>query len=467
MYQGRTIFVAGSAHLDVLARITGDDSTIDKIGRVTIEIGGTACNIATNLAALGIKPRLLTALQEKSPYSGIITAHLQSHGVDVRVVHYDGPQSAVFSAHIAPDGEMLSAVSSMPVEEALFDDDLIKKNMEGSSCAILECNLSGKTLNQFVRVANTLNIPVFLTAVSEEKSLRISDVRHPISAVFMNRKEATYFGRRSAATTSLLAIADRLACPLIVTKDKDGVFLVIDGIETHIPPIPLPENVQTLGAGDALLAATVAHHVLGQMDMSTAIIEAVKFTMQVIGKPNCNAGKAHAIEDALASLDHMATRDSMTKIYNRGSGEKIIANAHGNAISGGVPYSILIIDIDHFKKVNDTYGHDIGDEAIKAVAGVLSQTIRGIDAACRWGGEEFLCVLHGADTETAKIIAERIRKTIELSEIPGVNKITVSVGIGTWSETMFDYSQVIKTADRGLYEAKNNGRNRVAIGHND
>jgi diguanylate cyclase (GGDEF)-like protein len=464
MFRGNTIFVAGSAHLDVLARITGDDSAIDKIGRVTIEIGGTACNIATNLAAMGVKPRLLTAMQEKSPYSSIITGHLQSHGVDVRVVHQEEMQSAVFSAHIALDGEMLSAVSSMPVEEATFGDELITKTMHGADCAILECNLSGHTLNRFVKIANELGIPVFITAVSEEKSLRISEIKHRISAVFMNRKESIYFGRRTAATTSLLAIADRLDCPLIVTRDKDGVSLVVDGNEIHLPPAHLPEGVQTLGAGDALLAATVAHHVLGKKDLPNAIDEAIKFTMQVIGKPNCNAGKAHAIEAALTSLDRMATRDVMTGIFNRRAGEKFLSNAHDNAITVEVPYSILLIDIDHFKKVNDTYGHDIGDEAIKAVASVLNQTIRGIDAACRWGGEEFLCILQGADAQTAVSIAERIRSTVEKTEIPEVGNVTVSIGISTWSESIIDPSQVIKTADRGLYDAKNKGRNRVAVG---
>ena len=104
MYRGGIVFVAGSAHLDVLAKITGDDIAIDKIGHVAIEIGGSACNIATNLAALGLKPRLLTAMQENSPYSGIIMAHLRAQGVDVRVINHDDMPAAVFSAHIGLDG---------------------------------------------------------------------------------------------------------------------------------------------------------------------------------------------------------------------------------------------------------------------------------------------------------------------------------------------------------------------------
>lgn len=461
MYRGGAVFVAGSAHLDILATITGDEIAIDKIGEVAIEIGGAACNIATNLAALGLQPRLFTAMQEDSPYSGIITAHLRAQGVDVRVIHHAGMPAAVFSAHIGPDGEMLSAVSSMPVETAIFPEDAVREAMTGTRCAILECNLSGSSLNLLARIAHELAIPVFVASVSEEKSLRISDVKHPLAGVFMNRRESAYFGRRVAASTSLPVIAERIGCPLIVTRDKDGVAVVEDGIEIYIQPLNLPENIHTLGAGDALLAATVAHHVFGEMELAEGVRKAVSFAAHIIGKPNCNAGQGHAIEKALISLDHMATRDQMTGLFNRRAGEKILASAHDNAQRTSSTYSVLMVDIDHFKRVNDTYGHDIGDEAIKTVAGVLGHAVRGGDAACRWGGEEFLCMLQGADIAMATTIAERIRSIVEFTEIPTVGNITVSIGIATWSAVMPETTHIVKAADLGLYEAKQRGRNMV------
>lgn len=465
MYRGGCVFVAGSAHLDVLANITGDEAAVDKIGHVAIEIGGAACNIATNLAALGLKPRLLTAMQEDSPYSGIITAHLRGHGVDVRVVHHAGMPAAVFSAHIGPDGEMLSAVSSMPVEKAIFPDSVVREAMTGARCAILECNLSGAALNQFAQIAHELAIPVYVAAVSEEKSLRISDVDYPLAGVFMNRRESAYFGRRVATSTSLPVIADRLGCSLVVSRDKDGVAVIDieDGDEIHVPPSVLPESVHTLGAGDALLAATVAHHVFGEMGLVDSVKKAVAFATKIIGKPNCNAGQGHAIEDALISLDRMATRDQMTGLFNRCAGEKILASAHENAQRTSAPYSVLMVDIDHFKRVNDTYGHAIGDEAIKTVSSILSNAVRGLDAACRWGGEEFLCILRGADINMSTAVAERIRATVELASIPDAGKVTVSIGVATWCATAIDAAYIVKTADQGLYEAKQNGRNRVSI----
>lgn len=470
MYRGGAVFVAGSAHLDVLAKITGDEIAVDKIGQVAIEIGGAACNIATNLAALGLRPRLLTAMQEDSPYSGIIAAHLRANGVDVRVVHHDGMPAAVFSAHIGPDGEMLSAVSSMPVETATFPEDVVRDAMTGARCAVLECNLSGAVLNQFAKIAHELTIPVFVASVSEEKSLRIADIDHPVAGVFMNRRESTYFGRRVAASTSLPVIADRIGAPLVVSRDKDGVAVVLaDGIEIRVPPhqASLDTTIHTLGAGDALLAAAVAHHVFGEMGLADGVRKAVTFAAHVIGRTNCNAGAGHAIENALISLDRMATRDQLTGVFNRRAGEKILASAHESAQRTGEPYSVLMVDIDHFKRVNDTYGHDIGDEAIKAVAGILGNAVRGADAACRWGGEEFVCILQGADTSVATMIAERIRSIVQLAEIPVVGNVTVSVGVAIWCPAAAEAVQTIKAADLGLYEAKQNGRNRVAVGRYD
>lgn len=459
------VFVAGSAHLDVLAKVTGDDVTIDKIGRVAIEIGGTGCNIAMNLAALGLKPRLLTAMQEDSPYSGIITAHLHSHGVDVIAVHSPDMQAAVFSAHIGRNGEMMSAVSAMPVETAVFPVETVREAMMGSQCAILECNLSGSTLNEFALIAQELGIPVFVASVSEEKGLRMSAITTPLAGVFMNRRESAYFGAHIVGSTLMSDIALRMKCPLIVSCDRDGVVLIENEMRTHIHSAAIEENVHTLGAGDALLAATVAHHVFGAIDLAQAIEKSVTFAAGIISKTNCSASNSHAIESALNSLDRLATRDPMTGLSNRRSGEQTLTSAHKKSLSSSSPYSILMVDIDFFKRVNDVFGHDVGDDAIKAVAFILNQTVRGGDVACRWGGEEFLCILKEADAETAALVAERIRVTVESTEIPVVGKITVSIGVATWAagRATTSFQELIKVADQGLYAAKQGGRNQVAV----
>lgn len=168
-------------------------------------------------------------------------------------------------------------------------------------------------------------------------------------------------------------------------------------------------------------------------------------------------------EEVLISLNRMATRDALTGLTNRRAGEKILSNAHENALLSGILYSVLLVDIDHFKRVNDTHGHEIGDAAIKSVAAVLGNAIRGGDVACRWGGEEFLCILKGADISIATTIAERIRTAVELADIPVAGNVTVSIGVATWRATVPDAAHIVKAADQGLYEAKQNGRNRVTV----
>lgn len=461
MYNGGAVFLAGSAHLDVLARVTGDEFAVDKIGRVSIEIGGTACNIATDMASLGLHPRLMTVLQDKSPYTAIIKAHLQSHGVEVRAVSRDDLQPAVFSAHIGLDGEMLSAVSCMPLDSVQFADEEVESAMRGATCAVLECNLAGSSLRQFARIAHSLSIPVFVAAVSEEKSIRIAEIDSPLAGVFMNKREAAYFGKRVAASVSPVTISEKLDAPLVVTMGKGGAVVVQDMDEFRIEPQQAPENAQTLGAGDALLAASVAHHVFGGLDLVSAVERSVPFATSVIGKDNCNVGHGKAVENALSVLDNMAFKDTLTGLANRRAAEQVLDRAFANR-SNGSRFSVLLLDIDRFKLVNDTHGHDVGDEAIKMVAAVLAQTVRGHDVAARWGGEEFLCVLSDLDAGTALQVAERIRASVEAAVIPIVGKITISIGVCSYAGHK-SAKEMAKQSDEALYRAKQNGRNRVEM----
>lgn len=455
------VFLAGSAHLDVLARITGDELTVDKVGRVTIEIGGTASNIATNMAALGVRPRLMTVLHEASPYSAIIKAHLRAHDVEVWAVSREdlAPDPAVFSAQIGIDGDMLSAVSYMPLESVHFTDDEIESAMRGAACAVLDCNLTGASLRQFARIANALSIPVFVAAVSEEKSLRVAAIDARLAGVFMNKREAAYYGKRVVASTNPIAISEKLECPVVVTMGKHGAVVAMNMDEFRVEAQQAPENAQTLGAGDALLAASVVHHVLGGLDLVDAVSRAAPFATSIMGKGNCNAGRGKAVENALAILDDMAYKDKLTGLANRRAGEQVLDRAFAGAVAGQ-GLAILLMDIDKFKAVNDTYGHDVGDEAIKMVANVLAQAVRGVDVAARWGGEEFLCVLTGLDQDRAMAVAERIRVQVQETAIPVIGHVTISVGVCSYAGHG-SHTEMVKRADEALYRAKANGRNRV------
>ncbi len=130
--------------------------------------------------------------------------------------------------------------------------------------------------------------------------------------------------------------------------------------------------------------------------------------------------------------------------------------------------SLLMIDIDFFKKINDTYGHDIGDKVIIELSDICRETMRDIDILCRWGGEEFLILLLETDVDAGFVVAERLRKSIETFSLSVHNKapiqFTVSIGLATLKSDSDSLSDIIKSSDELLYQAKNTGRNKVCRG---
>jgi diguanylate cyclase (GGDEF)-like protein len=160
------------------------------------------------------------------------------------------------------------------------------------------------------------------------------------------------------------------------------------------------------------------------------------------------------------ALEHMAATDPLTGLANRRGGEKAIAGEISRAKREQKPLSCILIDIDRFKEVNDTYGHPAGDQLLREVSAIMRRSVRAYDIVSRWGGEEFLLVLPGADLIAARALAERIRAAVETLGTHTVGGVTVSAGIATFDED-YDLEATIRVADRRLYQAKAAGRNCV------
>jgi two-component system cell cycle response regulator len=162
----------------------------------------------------------------------------------------------------------------------------------------------------------------------------------------------------------------------------------------------------------------------------------------------------------------MAITDQLTGLHNRRYMARHLDNLIASSKRSGKPLSFVIMDIDYFKSINDTNGHDIGDEVLKEFASRIAANVRGIDLACRYGGEEFVVVMPDTDVAFAYSVAERLRQQIEVTPIvisrtPNELKITVSMGIAK-SEGGEDTSEaLLHRADQALYRAKRTGRNRV------
>ena len=161
-------------------------------------------------------------------------------------------------------------------------------------------------------------------------------------------------------------------------------------------------------------------------------------------------------------LKALATTDGLTQINNHRAFREQLTLEMMRSTRYSHPLALIMIDVDHFKAFNDTFGHPAGDVVLKDVAAVLKLAARGTDFAARYGGEEFAIILPDTDTIGASIIAERIRAGIQDSAW-ALRPVTVSLGVASFSPDLTDASDFVARADRALYSAKTQGRNRVCI----
>jgi diguanylate cyclase (GGDEF)-like protein len=160
-------------------------------------------------------------------------------------------------------------------------------------------------------------------------------------------------------------------------------------------------------------------------------------------------------------MQQQALTDSLTGCFNRRFFEIQLERDLHLATRMRQPVSLILLDIDYFKRVNDSHGHDAGDAALRILAAALREEVRGVDTASRYGGEEFAIILPQAGPEGALGVAERLRSRIERTEVPGVGCITASLGVATFPLNASSRELLVTTADRALYQAKRTGRNRV------
>jgi two-component system cell cycle response regulator len=172
------------------------------------------------------------------------------------------------------------------------------------------------------------------------------------------------------------------------------------------------------------------------------------------------------LRDNVQNSIEMSITDALTGLHNRRYMESHLGTLAEQAAGRGKPLALMMLDIDYFKSINDTYGHDAGDDVLREFAVRVRKSIRGIDLACRYGGEEFVIVMPETDLHVAGMVAERLRRGIA-GEPFAVNKgakriaVTISIGLSTLETKGEPVADLLKRADTALYRAKHDGRNRV------
>ena len=172
------------------------------------------------------------------------------------------------------------------------------------------------------------------------------------------------------------------------------------------------------------------------------------------------------LKESVQNTMEMAVKDPLTGLYNRRYMETHMTSHVKLAAEKKLPLSVLIIDIDHFKAVNDTYGHAGGDEILKEFAKRIEDNVRRIDLPCRMGGEEFVVIMPETDRDLALSVAERIREVVAMKPFHITDQgldadITTSIGVGCYFDGQDTPETILKRADLALYEAKEGGRNKV------
>ena len=160
-------------------------------------------------------------------------------------------------------------------------------------------------------------------------------------------------------------------------------------------------------------------------------------------------------------FEEMAMHDKLTSLYNRHMFLEIFRQTLTRMKRSSDNSVIIMADIDHFKKLNDNFGHNTGDAVLKDVAGIIKNSIRESDILCRWGGEEFIILLPGTTLANGRNIAEKIRANIEKTDFSISSDVTCSFGVAEFSDRESEIKEIIEKADKMLYKSKNNGRNRV------
>jgi diguanylate cyclase len=170
---------------------------------------------------------------------------------------------------------------------------------------------------------------------------------------------------------------------------------------------------------------------------------------------------------ALAQVRELSERDELTGLHNRRSILRLLAEERARFARGGPPFGVAILDIDHFKSVNDRFGHAMGDEVLRAFSKVVAGGLRGTDRVARYGGEEFLLLLPCVpDAPSATLASERLRRAVDehnWSDLSADLRVTCSIGL-TMSQAGEDVADMLERADAALYRAKSEGRNAVRLG---
>jgi diguanylate cyclase (GGDEF)-like protein len=230
---------------------------------------------------------------------------------------------------------------------------------------------------------------------------------------------------------------------------------VVDGDNSQDPPV----------LADAVVPLIFQRNLIGELLVRSDDVSRIWADNELLLLHTVADQLVVAVNQAhlFAQMEQQALTDGLTGCYNRRSFELQLERDLHLATRMGQPLSLIMLDFDNFKRINDQAGHEAGDQALCMLAETLRAELRAVDTAARYGGDEFVIILPQADTEGALLVAERLRIRVEQMQIPGFGQVTSSLGVATFPNHASSRDTLVVAADRALYRSKNAGRNRVTV----
>lgn len=334
--------------------------------------------------------------------------------------------------------DMMNA--SRPLQSVL---ETIVNNIQGE-LGYLHCNIIKKCEDEK---------GIFLTVLAQSNDPSIKRVEKLIKIPFQARKlvyndKSVY--AKAARDKKIMLTPDIGGTLKSVAPDvaDDIIDEIVDGSPSKaIITVPLYTRNQHYGWFDVF--SSRKELTSGETEFLTIFAQQIEMAITIAG--------------LFEEIKAQAVTDGLTGLYNRRYFEEYLKKEVTRALRQQQPFSIIGLDLDHLKQINDKFGHAYGDLAIKTVADVLKKNARSIDTAARMGGEEFNVILPGVDSTGAMIAAERIRKALEDQELDTIGHITASIGVATFLEHSDNIEDILELTDQAMYQSKRNGRNQVTL----
>jgi diguanylate cyclase (GGDEF)-like protein len=305
-------------------------------------------------------------------------------------------------------------------------------------------------------IRNTLELDSVLQTAANEvgRALNVHSCAVRVEGALVGRQMTKAYLRPDTETAeagALISDLDLINSRLI---DKPQAY-VVDGDGSQIPPVLADAVVPLIYQGNFIGLLLVRSDDLTRIWADNELLLLHTVADQLVVAVN----QAHLF----AQMQQQALTDGLTGCYNRRSFELQLERDLHLATRMGQPLSLIMLDFDNFKHINDEAGHEAGDLALCMLADNLREELRAVDTAARYGGDEFVIILPQADTEGALLVAERLRIRVEEMQVPGYGQVTSSFGVATFPNHASSRDTLVVAADRALYCSKNAGRNRVSV----